>query len=164
MRQINWYAILFALLPSALLLYRASQFILPRIRFLLKFISYPLIVPREYWSSVTLAEAFLFLVYLLTNGLGLGPFPASREDFALRTGSLAAVNLIPLFLGGRTNPLASLLNIPVHSYYLVHHWVGRTAILLALAHFFLVISLKGPPRVHQTVSGSIVSVSKIGVQ
>jgi Ferric reductase like transmembrane component len=160
MDQNNWYALALAFLAGILLLYQASGLCFTRIRFkLLKYLVYPLIVKRRYWSSVTRAEAILFGVYVLTNGLGLGPLPASRGNLVFRTGFIATVNLMPLFLGGRTNYLANLLNTPLQSYYLAHHWVGRMAILLALMHVGLVIFPRGPPRtLEQTISGSIVSV------
>ncbi|CAM1502803.1 Fc.00g075790.m01.CDS01 [Cosmosporella sp. VM-42] len=52
-----------------------------------------------------------------------------------RTGVLATINMIPLFLlAGRNNPLIPLLGISFDTYNLMHRWFGRIVVLEALAH------------------------------
>ena len=52
-----------------------------------------------------------------------------------RTGILATLNMIPLFLlAGRNNPLIWLLGISFDTYNLVHRWMGRIVVLEAVAH------------------------------
>ncbi|CAZ84240.1 unnamed protein product [Tuber melanosporum] len=52
-----------------------------------------------------------------------------------RTGVLAAVNMVPLFLlAGRNNPLIQLMGISFDSYNLIHRWLGRIVVLQAVAH------------------------------
>lgn len=52
-----------------------------------------------------------------------------------RGGTLAAVNMIPLFLfAGRNNPLISWLKISFDTYNLVHRWLGRLAVIEILIH------------------------------
>ena len=52
-----------------------------------------------------------------------------------RTGILAVLNMIPLFLlAGRNNPLIFFLGISFDTYNLIHRWIGRIAILEAAAH------------------------------
>ncbi|KAK4157109.1 ferric reductase like transmembrane component-domain-containing protein [Chaetomidium leptoderma] len=52
-----------------------------------------------------------------------------------RTGYLAVVNMIPLFLmAGRNNPLLNLLGISFDTFNLLHRWLGRIVTLEALAH------------------------------
>ncbi|KAI0191362.1 hypothetical protein F4808DRAFT_465410 [Astrocystis sublimbata] len=53
---------------------------------------------------------------------------------------LAIINTTLLFLGGRTNPLADFLRVPLSTYYLSHHWVGRVAILEGLIHSGLMLT------------------------
>jgi hypothetical protein len=67
------------------------------------------------------------------------PFAASystaAQIFRNRTGTLATVNLIPLFLlAGRNNPLIKILNISFDTMNLLHRWLGRIVILESLAH------------------------------
>lgn len=52
-----------------------------------------------------------------------------------RTGILAVMNMVPLFLlAGRNNPLIWLLDISYDTFNLVHRWIGRIVVLEALAH------------------------------
>lgn len=52
-----------------------------------------------------------------------------------RTGYLAVVNMIPLFLmAGRNNPLIHLLGMSFDTFNLLHRWLGRIVILESLAH------------------------------
>ena len=67
------------------------------------------------------------------------PHDAERDVLAKilrnRTGVLAVVNMIPLFLfAGRNNPLIWLLGISYDTYNLLHRWLGRLVVLEALAH------------------------------
>ncbi|KAG9229646.1 hypothetical protein BJ875DRAFT_386916, partial [Amylocarpus encephaloides] len=55
------------------------------------------------------------------NGFCIGLGIHSRSDLMLRSGTMASINLIPLFLGGRTNVLTNFLGITLHSYYLAHY-------------------------------------------
>lgn len=52
-----------------------------------------------------------------------------------RTGTLAVVNMIPLFLmAGRNNPLINWLALSFDSFNLLHRWLGRIVVLEALVH------------------------------
>lgn len=52
-----------------------------------------------------------------------------------RTGVLAVVNMIPLFvLAGRNNPLIKLLRVSFDTYNLLHRWLGRIVVLEAIIH------------------------------
>ncbi|KAL9943668.1 hypothetical protein D7B24_008855 [Verticillium nonalfalfae] len=67
------------------------------------------------------------------------PFAATYDDaaraFRNRTGVLAVVNMIPLFLmAARNNPLINLLGISFDTFNLLHRWFGRIVILEAIAH------------------------------
>ncbi|KAI1144554.1 ferric reductase like transmembrane component-domain-containing protein [Hypoxylon sp. FL0543] len=97
---------------------------------------------------------FLFLVgYFATNVAFCVvhiPFADSFEDAAKqlrnRSGTLATVNMIPLFLmAGRNNPLIPLLGMSFDTFNLLHRWFGRIVILEAVCHTlaFLVASAAG---------------------
>lgn len=52
-----------------------------------------------------------------------------------RTGVMATVNMVPLFLmAGRNNPLIALLGISFDTFNLVHRWLGRIVVIEAVAH------------------------------
>ena len=57
------------------------------------------------------------------------------NDLCNRFGTLATVNLIPLFvLAGRNNPLIRLLDISFDNYNLLHRWIGRIVVVEAFLH------------------------------
>ena len=62
------------------------------------------------------------------------------HDLISRTGVMASINMVPLFLGGRTNIMVDILGVSVHSYYLAHHWIGRVVVVQGLIHAGLVMS------------------------
>ena len=86
-------------------------------------------------------------------GLGI----KSTSDLISRSGMMASINLIPLFLGGRTSVLANFLGISLHTYYLAHHWIGRIVVLQGLLHVGLVIA-SGKPWTFDSFQISGISV------
>ncbi len=57
------------------------------------------------------------------------------REFRNRSGILAMVNMIPLFImAARNNPLIAWLNISFDTFNLLHRWFGRIVILEALVH------------------------------
>lgn len=57
------------------------------------------------------------------------------SDAVKRTGTVAVVNMIPLFLlAGRNNPLIWALGISFDTYNLIHRWIGRIVVFEAVAH------------------------------
>ncbi|RYP84197.1 hypothetical protein DL770_005239 [Monosporascus sp. CRB-9-2] len=67
------------------------------------------------------------------------PFFESYGDVARqvrnRSGTLATVNMIPLFLlAGRNNPLIGLLGISFDTFNLMHRWFGRIVALESVCH------------------------------
>ncbi|KAK3375036.1 ferric reductase like transmembrane component-domain-containing protein [Podospora didyma] len=64
-----------------------------------------------------------------------GPLKQVAALLRNRTGYLAVVNMIPLFImAGRNNPLISLLGISFDTFNLLHRWLGRIVALESLAH------------------------------
>lgn len=66
-------------------------------------------------------------------------YPLPEEDvlgvIRNRTGTIAVVNMIPLFLmAGRNNPLIRILSVSFDTWNLLHRWLGRIVVLEALAH------------------------------
>jgi len=86
---------------------------------------------------------FLFLLgYFTTNVVFTVlhiPFADSASDAIKqvrnRSGTLATVNMIPLFiLAGRNNPLIPLLGISFDTMNLIHRWFGRIVAIEAVVH------------------------------
>ena len=52
-----------------------------------------------------------------------------------RSGTLAVLNMVPLFLlAGRNNPLFPLLHVSFDTYNLLHRWMGRIVVLESITH------------------------------
>ena len=88
----------------------------------------------------------LFLCfYLLTNVLYCSlldyrhqPRAALLAEARGRTGHLAVMNMLPLFLfAARNNPFIPLLGISFDTFNLFHRWIGRVVVVEALAHTFI---------------------------
>lgn len=103
-------------------------------------ITYPLLIRRRRWLdySVTMFHAAVFLVFVIINGSLL--VPSGR---VLRCGTLASVNMVLLFLGGRTSFLVEYLGVALPTYYLAHRWIGVIVIVQGLAHAIMAaVSIK----------------------
>lgn len=61
--------------------------------------------------------------------------PALLAELRGRSGVLAVLNMIPLFLlAGRNNPLIPLLHVSFDTYNLLHRWIGRVVIIESVVH------------------------------
>jgi hypothetical protein len=100
---------------------------------IVKFSTYPFPHPIPYsplWlSRITWPQAVLVVLYIVAN-TGLTAIPSQKGNLTI----FILVNLAPVLLGGRTNPIADYLGVPLHVYYLVHHWAGRVVLAPGIAH------------------------------
>lgn len=63
------------------------------------------------------------------------PLTTYAREMRNRTGVLAVVNMIPLFImAGRTNLLINWLNLSFDSFNLLHRWFGRIVVIESVAH------------------------------
>lgn len=87
-------------------------------------------------------QTFMLVGYFATNvGLSVWkidfsqPYAAVAGEFRNRTGVMAVINMIPLFLlAGRNNPIIKLTGISFDTMNLIHRWFGRIVVLEAVAH------------------------------
>jgi hypothetical protein len=62
-------------------------------------------------------------------------FATVSEEIRNRSGVLAVVNLVPLFvMSARNNPLITWLNMSYDTFNLLHRWFGRIVVLEIMAH------------------------------
>lgn len=146
---IQWYAISLGIIATTVvILSRSSLFLLLLIyssfrKWFYRMLWYPVFIKRRYSGSVSRAQGLYVLAYIVMNGfcMGLGIRPGHlTTDLISRTGVMASINMVPLFLGGRTSIVVDMLGVSVHSYYLAHHWIGRVVAVQGLIHSGLVIS------------------------
>ena len=133
MNVIQWYAISLAGVLAIFFICQAGLYAPSFYTFVLfylsKYIASPLLIQRRYWTSVTGIQAIVLLAYVITNGVCMGIGVRNTGDLMLRSGMIALVNMMPLFLGGCTSSLVNSISIPLYTYYLTYHWVGRIAII-----------------------------------
>ena len=157
----HWYAALVALVLALLVIRRIGTLLTPCLPFLRHWTlraTHPLLVSSPRWASVTYVEAAALLIYIAANGLFLFADKPQTSNLMLRCGLMSAVNMIPLFLGGRTSVLADRLGIPFHTYYLAHYWIGGMVIGQALIHALLAISARKAALDRITASGALVGI------
>jgi hypothetical protein len=62
-------------------------------------------------------------------------YAKGASELIARTGVMAVINMIPLFLlAGRNNPIIKLTGISFDTMNLIHRWFGRIVVLEAIAH------------------------------
>lgn len=90
----------------------------------------------------TRLQTVLLSAYLISNFVYMlildysepGPW-AQLAELRGRSGTLAAVNLVPLVIfATRNNPLISILRISFDTYNLMHRWLGRIVVFESLVH------------------------------
>jgi hypothetical protein len=70
-------------------------------------------------------------------------FSGGAGELLSRSGIMAVINMIPLFLlAGRNNPIIKLTGISFDTMNLMHRWFGRIVVLEAIAHTVCWISNK----------------------
>jgi predicted ferric reductase len=93
----------------------------------------------------TLPTRFQFMFLVLYFGTNIAfcvvsihwdqTFVSVAREVRNRTGILAVVNMVPLFvMASRNNPLISWLNMSFDTFNLLHRWFGRVVVLETLAH------------------------------
>jgi len=79
-------------------------------------------------------------------------YTKGASELLSRSGIMAVINMIPLFLlAGRNNPIIKLTGISFDTMNLIHRWFGRIVVLEAIAHTVCWISNK----VHTSKYGNV---------
>lgn len=82
--------------------------------------------------TLYLASQVVYCVYL---DYGVNEKAALVAELRGRSGTLAVMNMVPLFLlAARNNPLISILHISFDTYNLLHRWLGRIVVLESITH------------------------------
>jgi hypothetical protein len=127
----------------------AMKFLLPNFRnCFVRHLKYPLLLHRgRHWDSITrLQGAFILLFLSLNLVIIFSPFaPLDWRQVQQRAAFASGINLIPLCLGGRMGPVVEAFNVHRSTYQLLHHWLGRTAIIDGLIHASIVLTLRPRP-------------------
>ena len=150
-------------LPLALLIARPCvNAITPSAQRYLTSLRYRTLLEWTPWPRVTLFRLSVLLVYIGANVAALFAVPRGEANLGKRFAVVASINLMAVFLGGRTNPLASYISISLPSYYAIHHWISLTAILQLTVHSILALVRRRQSRNNlSSISGYVVSGTRI---
>lgn len=149
MEAYTWYAIAVGAIIITLSLRRFLR-IQTIHSWTLRFLIYPLVIQRGTWNSVTLFQALIIMVYIVTNLLLIVYY---RSDVP-KVANLFSLNLVPLFIAG---PVADALDIPLQTYYLAHHWIGRLAIIQGFVHA-VAMYVDGRSETSQQTTGTVLGL------
>ena len=110
----------------------------------------------HFWECqrITLLHYVIPLSYAIGNVfffLKLGDL----EEIQRRAAVAAILNLVPVILGGRTRFLASVFNLSLQQYYILHHCLAWIAIMEALLHGGINFR-DGMPKTGQAICGLLV--------
>lgn len=159
--SIRYYVISLAGLGVAFVLFRARHLLGACVLWFswtfLYYFKYLVIIPRRFrrWCRFTLLQSLIFVVFLAVNCFCIGY--DHRNDLSVvasRCAILSVINMVPLFMAGRSNTIVSALSLPLHVHQLIHNWLGRLSIVQA---FFHIIFVRTSRQGKQIPSGATVS-------
>ncbi|TLD14366.1 uncharacterized protein PgNI_02695 [Pyricularia grisea] len=99
-------------------------------------------------------KCFLFLSVLTANIAAITIGVDDRRKFVKRTGMVAVINIVPLFLGTQISVVASNFNVKLGSNARLHRWLGTAAIMEGILHAATSLSIKKPkPSKREEIAG-----------
>ncbi|KAI9674060.1 MAG: hypothetical protein M1822_009576 [Bathelium mastoideum] len=116
------------------------------IPFLFKQLVYTLVVKRQNGTSnVSRLSALSTLIYIIGNTVASFIGITDQAQLAERLTSLFSINLVPLYLGGRTSFIMDrILGIPLTQVGLSHRWIGRVCAAQGITHALLKMNIHRP--------------------
>ncbi|KAK7179080.1 ferric reductase like transmembrane component [Paraphaeosphaeria sporulosa] len=165
MHPLSIYALSFASAVIVLFIWRIWRLINRSTRtaimlFIRKRLLYALLVRRLRTSSdiSVLAGLNLFLCGA-ANVTACTLWVPNPAEIAKRCGTLFIINVIPLYLGGRTNYIADkILRLQLNEYALLHRWMGRICVAQGLVHGFVNAATSRAPIVETTLLSLVVAL------
>ncbi|KAJ5578432.1 uncharacterized protein N7459_007396 [Penicillium hispanicum] len=92
-------------------------------------------LPSRFQTTLITLYLASQVVYCLFLDYAANEKAALVAELRGRSGTLAVLNMVPLFLlAARNNPLISILRISFDTYNLIHRWLGRIVVLEAITH------------------------------
>ena len=122
-----------------------------------KHLTYPLLIRRRRllgpWSG---ADVLLQVIYLTINILCLTFRVSSVKEVGTRAGTLALINIAPLFFGFHLSFLADILGISLSNFRRIHRMMGWMSLLLGLVHALMVVH--GDPSFFRDIPKNLYAV------
>lgn len=104
-------------------------------------------------GDYTVSVVLQIVILITANAVLSTIFVSNLDDLGVRLGIIALVNVMPLFLGGRTSLIADkVFGVSLPWYNMIHNWIGRICMMQALVHGLLRLSgMSGSARYDQIV-------------
>lgn len=138
------YAIAYAAAIGLIILWKAWHLIVLRARerlisVLSRWLFYTVILPRVRGSTdATIFSVILVILFGVGNIVGSTLAVHTKAELSMRLARLSILNMIVLFVGGRTNiAIDKVLKWSMTEYSFLHRWVGRVSVVEALIHGLL---------------------------
>ena len=108
--------------------------------FVAKHLTYPFLIRRRrLLGPSSRADVLLQVVYLTINIFCLTFRVSSVKEAGARAGTLAMINMAPLFFGFHLSFLADILGISLSNFRRIHRMMGWMSLLLGLVHALVVV-------------------------
>ncbi|KAF5240564.1 hypothetical protein FANTH_9535 [Fusarium anthophilum] len=111
----------------------------PHIRVIIAYFIYYKLTFRRKCLQISGLGLSVLVIYIVANALFLGIGSKGEADLEKRAATIAAMNFMLVFLGGKTNPLADLIRFPLSSYYLAHRCIAVIATAEVVLHSGLIL-------------------------
>jgi len=113
-----------------------------------------LVLQRRNSSTEINVFAFLAILFVVAANITACTIKiTNRSELARRCGTIFMINVVPLYLGGRTNLFADrILRVPLGHYSTAHRWMGRICIIQGLVHSIINASMIGFSPLDMAVS------------
>jgi hypothetical protein len=163
MDMTQWYAVALGAIAAACVLFSISRVIIKLFHayasfYFLKYVFYPEILRYLRGSdiitqilrylrgpdSTTPFDAVLITGFVVGNILCVTIGAGNISGLIGRTGLIAAINLVPLALGGHMNLIASYCGVALGGYGRIHRWLGRVAIIEGSVHSIMAARSRKP--------------------
>ncbi|KAF2278976.1 uncharacterized protein EI97DRAFT_224567 [Westerdykella ornata] len=138
------YAIAYASTISLILLWKAWNLIVLRARerflsVVSRWLFYTVVFPRARGSTdATIFSVALAILFAVGNIVGSTLAVQTKAELSMRLARLSILNMVVLFVGGRTNiVIDKLLKWTITEYSFLHRWIGRVSLVEALLHGLL---------------------------
>lgn len=141
MKVLVVYSVFFGVLLGTLVLRRlykligagAHRYLEPYVR---KWVFNTLLLRRQSGSSeISILTAVLLTIYFVANAFAAFLRVSDGPAVSRRLGMLCLINLVPLYVGGRTSYVIDrALGMSLDRYLLLHRWIGRMCLLYAVGH------------------------------
>ena len=111
-----------------------------------KHLSYPLLTTRwQGTTNFTRLDGLILSIYLTLNVVCTVYRIHSTEQLNQRSKTLFMINLVPLYVGGRTNFIADkVFKLRRTHLEIVHRWVGRVCAVQGYIHSVIALGLEAP--------------------